>query len=238
MKTPEEMKDYFRSMPSRKRDNPYWVFTEEPLGISSIRKNVTEDNRRKDEPDMQPFNLTASVPMLQVIREFFRRYYESFGGEAQVLCIPVDKESRLSEIGIPVLTRGMIGPFEVSVVVLPQNNSMGNTVICEKFWQERIVGNGIVPVARIHSHYVLEPYQSMTDYSTLNSGTLEMVMGRIMDNSLNVCYWLDVSGTDTKAQTFVAKEGKNAKFEVIPYRFNGPLSRMMRTAGKETEKTE
>lgn len=27
MKTPEEMRDFFRSMPAKKKDNPYWVFT-------------------------------------------------------------------------------------------------------------------------------------------------------------------------------------------------------------------
>lgn len=243
MKTPEEMRDFFRSMPAKKKDNPYWVFTEEPLGISSIRKNIAEDHQAADKSDKEPFDLAPSIPMLKAVREFFRRYYESFRGEAQVLCVPVDKEKRLSELGIPVLTHGMIGPFEVSVVVLPQNNSSGNTVISEKLWQERIVGEGIIPVARIHSHYTLGPYQSMTDYSTLNSGTLEMVMGHILENELNICYWLDVPGTDTKAQTFVARQKndvilspvRQSQFEVMPFKFNGPDSRLFGRAAEAEE---
>ena len=93
-----------------------------------------------------------------------------------------------------MLEYGQIWPFEVTVLVLPQDNSMGNTVLSEAFWQDRIIGQNIRPVARIHSHHIFDAYQSMTDYSTLNSGTLEIVIGKIMNAKLSLCYWLDVPG--------------------------------------------
>ena len=65
----------------------------------------------------------------------------------------------------------------------------------------------------------------MTDYSTLNSGTLEMVLGKIFEEPLYLCYWLDVPGTDIKAQTFLVRENKrldNGDFLCVPHKFNGP----------------
>ena len=98
---------------------------------------------------------------------------------------------------------------------------MGTSVISEWFWQNRIIGQGIMPIARIHSHHVLDPYQSSTDYSTLNSGTLEMVLGRIFEEELHLCYWLDVPGTDIKAKTFLAQETVFGNIMWISRQFNG-----------------
>lgn len=211
MKTPEEMAAYFRSMPSRKKANLYWRFDKEPLGISALALEGPV-----------PFNLQDSKPLLIKVRELFRRYYESFQSEAQVLCVTKEDHWKLVNIGIPILAAGNIGPFDVRVAVLPQDNHMGTSVISERFWQERIIDTGITPVLRIHSHHILDPYQSITDYSTLNSGTLEMVIGKIFEDGLNICYWLDVPGTDTKAQTFLAKEKNDGTFAVQPYVFHKP----------------
>lgn len=211
MKTPEEMMEYFRSMPAKKKENPYWQFEDNPPAVCS-----------KVSANMKRLDLKGSKALLMKVREFFRRYYESFHTEAQVLCVTNDDAEKLSEIGVPVLCQGKLDIFDVTVVVLPQDNHMGTSVISESFWQNCIVNNSIVPVARIHSHHVLEPYQSATDYSTLNSGTLEMVIGKILDEPLHVCYWLDVPGTDIKAQTFVARENHNTgNFDVVPHQFNG-----------------
>lgn len=215
MKTPEEIAEFFRSMPSKKRENPYWEFGGDPVSITSRMQSLTPGAGNK------PFNLAASKDVLIAVRNFFRRYHESFGSEAQVLCVTLDDGEKLNKDGIPVLTSGAFGPFEVMVLVLPQDNSGGTSRISEQFWQDRIVSAGIQPVARIHSHHVLNPYQSSTDYSTLNSGTLEMVIGKIYDDNLMVCYWLDVPGTDIKAQTFLARE-KDGWFEEVPWIFNGP----------------
>ncbi len=211
MKTPEEMMEYFRSMPSKKKENPYWTFEDDPSVVKSKFPGA----------GLKPFDLESAKPLLSIVREFFRRYYESFRTEAQVLCVTPEDGCKLAAMGIPVLTKGQIGPFEVMAMVLPQNNFMGNTVVSEVFWQARIVEEDIKPVARIHSHHVLNPYQSNTDYSTLNSGTLEVVMGRIYDDKFHLCYWLDVPGTDVKAQTFVASENDFGEFTVDLRKFNG-----------------
>lgn len=212
MKTPEEMTEFFRAMPSKKKENPYWAFNKEQLSIEAVqhdRENL-------------PFRLQMTVPLLTSVRNFFRHYYESFHSEAQVLCVTPKDGDRLNAMGIPVLAKGMVGPFEATVVVLPQDNSGGTSRIGESFWQNRIINEDIKPLARIHSHHVLDPYQSSTDYSTLNSGTLEMVIGKIYEKNLNVCYWLDVPGTDIKAQTFLAKQNEDNTFEIVSYRFHGP----------------
>lgn len=216
MKTPEEMMAYFKSMPKKDvRKNPYWEFVGEPEIIRSKIHMISPCTETK------PINLKASRTLLITVREFFRRYYESFHSEAQVLCVTPEDGKKLAHIGIPILTHGTLEPFDVTVVILPQDNHGGTSVISEWFWQNRIVDAGIIPVARIHSHHVLDPYQSITDYSTLNSGTLEMVIGRIFCDELNLCYWLDVPGTDNKAHTIIAQENAFGDFMWIHRQFNG-----------------
>lgn len=236
MKTQEEMLEYFRSMPAKKKEsNRYWRFTMEPARICSIRTGICSSDFPKGTQCMEAFDLTTSVPTLKRVRDFFRRFYESFHSEAQVLCVTPEDGRKLNKTGIPVLTEGMIGPFEVWVMVLPQDNHMGTSVIGENFWQTFIVGAGIRPVLRIHSHHVLEPYQSAIDYSTLNSGTLEMVLGKIFEDKLYLCYWLDVPGTDTKAQTFLAQEKPFGGFMLVSRRFNGPGTDSVRPKKRTTE---
>lgn len=215
MKTPEEMRHFFRSIPSKKKkENPYWVFDRENTRIDTAVWSLTPGVEQK------PFKLETMIPLLTSVRNFFRSYYESFQSEAQVLCVSQKDGETLNKLGIPILTQGEIGPFDASVMVLPQDNSGGTSKISESFWQYQIVSKGIVPIVRIHSHHVLDPYQSMTDYSTLNSGTMEMVLGKILDDPISVCYWLDVPGTDIKAQTFVARQKDDGEFETVPVWFH------------------
>ena len=155
LKTPEEMAAYFKAMPKKKQENPYWGI--EPGTIAQILDKGTE----------QPICFDASAPLFQIVRNFFRRYYESFGSEAQVLFVEPSDAASLSRLGIPVLTEGFLGTWLATAVVLPQDNHMGTSVISEAFWQERIVNAGIKPIARMHSHHVLSPYQSATDYASL-----------------------------------------------------------------------
>lgn len=219
MKTPEEMAEYFRSMPKKAaKPNPHWEFLEESEahGRPAVVVRGTYETCF-----IEPLDNIGTTQTLRKVREFFRRFYESFGSEAQVLCVTYNDAAKLENIGVPVLAEGRIGITPIKVMVLPQDNHMGTSVISERFWQERIVGMDIVPVARIHSHHVLDPYQSTTDYSTLNSGTLEMVIGHIFERSLSVCYWLDVPGTDIKAQTFLVKEDEGEGLTVVPHRFHG-----------------
>lgn len=215
MKTSEEMREIFRAMPSKKKENPYWEFDKDHPCIRSTFPALTPG------VGFKPFILETTAPLLTSIRDFFRCYYESFQSEAQVLCVTPDDADKLHAIGVPILTNGMIGPYESTVVILPQDNSGGTSRISEGFWQNRIINAGIVPLARIHSHHILDPYQSMIDYSTLNSGTLEMVLGTIFEEPISVCYWLDVPGTDIKAQTFLARQKEDGTFEIVPYKFHG-----------------
>lgn len=209
MKTPEEMREFFRSMPSRKKENPYWEFNEKTHTIRAKKNGMV-------------FDASDSENTLRMVREYFRRFYEAFRTEAQVLCVTCEDGKKLNQMGIPILGYGMIWPYDVAVLVLPQDNHMGTTVLSEGQWQSLLVGQGITPVLRIHSHHVLEPYQSITDYSTLNSGTLEMVIGRIFEENLNVCFWLDVPGTDQKAQTFVERQTKEG-YSIEPMVFHRPV---------------
>lgn len=212
MKTPDEMMAFFRSMPKKQKANPHWTYKGEPDNITAI---VSAEGGI-------PLKLERCAPTLKRVRELFRRYWEAFHSEAQVLCVTISDGEKLADLGIPVLGRGNIGLKDVMIMVLPQDNHAGTSVLSESFWQERIVNAGIVPVARIHSHHILDPYQSGTDYATLNSGTLEMVIGKIKNEELNVCYWLDVPGTDIKAQTFLAKEDLEAgTFTVLQHNFHG-----------------
>ena len=209
MKSHEEMIEYFRSMPKKKREpNPYWKFNEETATIIDICTELQ-------------FELGTAQSLLKSVREFFRRYYESFKWEAQVLCVTPDDSKKLTCAGIPILTTGQIGSFETVVMVLPQDNHKGTSVIDESFWQNWIIDGDIKPIARIHSHHILDPYQSQIDYSTLNSGTMEMVIGKIFEEELHVCYWLDVPGTDIKAQTFLAQEKPFGGFMWISHKFHG-----------------
>lgn len=221
MKTPEEMADFFRSMSSKKKQNPYWMFEDEKQCISCRADKALWPFMAVG--NVESIVLSNTIGTLRTVREFFRRFYESFRSEAQVLCVHSDDIQKLKDIGIPMLVKGTFGMFDAAVFVLPQDNHMGTSVISELFWQKYIVGQGIVPIARIHSHHVLDPYQSITDYSTLNSGTLEMVIGKIFEDPLYVCCWLDVPGTDTKAQTFVAKQC-GASFDIRACRFHGQNS--------------
>lgn len=220
MKTPEEMREFFRSRPVKRKENPYWTFLDDEIYAKT--NGVDEWEHKSDDPQQVLLTLSSARPMLYIVRDFFRLYYESFGSEAQVLCVAEADLDKLVRIGVPVLTHGCVGIFDVAVVVLPQDNHMGTSVISEKFWQKYIVDQGITPVLRIHSHHKLYPYQSGTDYATLNSGTLEMVLGRIYDEHLMVCYWLDVPGTDTKANTFLAKELPKGTWDTVPFVYNGP----------------
>lgn len=196
---------YFASMPKKKKENPYWVFDRE------ISRIITKKDGRL------VTLLEDSTELLTVVRQYFRNVYHSFQTEAQVLCIAEDDIWKLEDSCIPRLgdiTWDLCG-ISVGVFVLPQQNTLVNSSISEAFWQEMIIGNTITPVARIHSHHILEAYQSSTDYSTLNSNTLEIVMGRIEDGLFQVAFWLDEHGKDTKSFVTRQTEHDAGEFETL-----------------------
>ena len=198
MKNPEEIRAYFRSMPKKEKKNPYWEFDETLELVQHL--------------DGRHIHIGDNVPLLTQVRSYFRSVYESFGTETQVLCVTDDDKRILEKKGIPNLGRYLFDGIPVWVMVLPQVNTPVNTIISETFWQKEIVDKGIMPVVRIHSHHRLDAYQSSTDYSTLNSNTLEMVMGHINEDLFQVAYWLDQHGKDTKSHVFHVFQNFQGRF--------------------------
>lgn len=174
--------------------NPYWTYQSEQDQVISHIKGAEGS-----------LDISLWEPLLRDVREYFKHTYDAFSSEAQVLCVNEDDAEKLHNLHMPSLSKTYrIGDINVVVFVLPQHNSFHVTSVGESFWQRFIVGQDIHPVARIHSHHILDPYQSATDYASLNSNTLEMVIGQIYDDALSICYWLDVRSTLTKNNVWVA----------------------------------
>lgn len=153
------------------------------------------------------FDIGDWSTLLTDVRTYFRHVYDAFKSEAQVVCIAEKDAEILYELQMPRLPRTyLIQGVSTVVFVLPQKNSFHITNIGEEFWQNKIVANGIHPLARIHSHHILDPYQSPTDYATLNSNTLELVIGHIYAEPLAIGYWLDVRNTLTKENVWEATQ--------------------------------
>lgn len=191
MKTQAEMMAYFANMPKKKRINPYWAFNQEKNCVVWAEKSE------------KILRLERSTALLKGVRQYFRNVFQSYKSEAQVLCVYPTDQKKLTASGIPELIcpdkeQWTLGEIPVHVMVLPQYNTAATSQIDEAFWQHTIIDNQIIPVARIHSHHILEAYQSSTDYRTLNSNSLEIVMGRIDDSLLQAAFWLDQHGTNTK----------------------------------------
>lgn len=208
MKTQAEMMAYFASMPKKKRINPYWAFDPEKKCI------VTAEKPEK------VLQIEKSVDLLKGVRQYFRNVFQSYKSEAQVLCVTEKDQKKLTALGIPELRcpdkeQWTLGGIRVHVMVLPQYNTAATSQIDEAFWQHMIIDNQIVPVARIHSHHILEAYQSSTDYRTLNSNSLEIVMGRIEDSLLQAAFWLDQHGTNTKDVVIRMTELEPNNFDII-----------------------
>lgn len=202
--TREEQMAYFASMPRKEKINPYWELKFGKLvGFNGTEESIV--------------TMSGNKPLLEYVRQYFRNVYHSFHTEAQVLCVAKEDAEKLTAMGVPRLStkEWELCKIPVAIFVLPQQNTAVNSMVSEWFWQEAIISKGIVPVARIHSHHILEAYQSATDYSTLNSNSLEMVMGRIEDNLMQVAFWLDKHGTDTKAMVIRETEIEPDVFDRI-----------------------
>lgn len=203
MKSSEEMTAYFQSMPKKEKVNPYWEFDWATKKIRAKSKSVFGKN-------MYLESLDPSKLLLCTIRNYFQMVYESFGTEAQVLCVTKEDGRKLDNLGIPSIPSiWTLQDYMVRIFVLPQMNTPSNSIVSDSFWQQYIIGSAIIPIARVHSHHILDAYQSGTDYSTLNSNTLEIVLGHIRENPFQAAVWLDEHGKETKSFVFrstVAKE--------------------------------
>lgn len=199
----EQFNAFVQGLPIKLVKNPHWAFDEDSKQILNHIKGGDEQ-----------FNIAEWYDILADVRTYFRHVFDGFKSEAQVLCVAIEDAHKLHSEHIPSLPKTyFVGEQEITIFVLPQQNTFGITIVSESFWQSKIIGQDIHPVARIHSHHILDPYQSATDYASLNSNTLELVIGRIYDEPLSIGYWLDVRSTDTKDNVWVAIE-KASDFEI------------------------
>lgn len=160
--------------------NPYWEFEHNQI-------------RHKNGKPLTPNDL----PFLKPILKYFQLISNTFNTEAQCVVIKKADESKIDSS----LLRLPYDSDDFIIVVLPQTNTTVSSNVPEEIWQKYIVNRGIMPYARVHSHHNFDAYQSPVDYSTLNSGTLEIVMGHIFKKPV-YCYWLDEKGKNTKQYTF------------------------------------
>lgn len=140
--------------------------------------------------------------IFRTVRDYFKQTYFDLKTEAQVLIFTETDYQKLKYLVLPELKLPVQYKNDFRCVVPPQINTASSTSIPEKWWYENITKNNIYPLMRIHSHHVLPAYQSKTDYYNLNSGTLEVVLGKIYDETPEIEYWLDIKGTNNKAITF------------------------------------
>lgn len=145
--------------------NPYWDMTENGL----VAKGK--------------WSLTQLLPILWEIQHWFAVIWTTHKSEAQFVIVEMNHPTTL-----PVLKE--YPELGLKVINPPQKNSASHTIVPDDVWHANFAPPH-VPVARVHSHYILDAYQSPTDYATLNSGSLEIVLGRVTDfTQLNGAYWL------------------------------------------------
>lgn len=190
---------FVNSIPIKHIQNPFWETNQ--LGYI-VNKQTNK-----------PFDILLYQEIINTTRIYFQQVYKSFGTEAQVLVITPTDYKKISHLKLPVIqnTSGYI------IIVLPQDNTPTLTSVSEEFWQFEIENRKIIPFMRIHSHHIMNAYQSETDWSSLNSGTLEVVIGHIFDDNYHLAYWLDERGKTTKDTHFQLKGIKNYPQIIEPH---------------------
>lgn len=196
------------------KENPYWVFQDDKI---KHRNGVT-------------FDIYQYQTLFDTVKTYFKTVFDSFQTEAQVLVVSSEDYEKLVDFALPTIPTHLKGYV---VVVLPQENTWGNTSVSEVFWQTKIVDQDIAPLMRIHSHHTLNAYQSSTDWSSLNSGTLEVVLGKIYDDEYRLAYWLDERGKDTKEHVWTSTYSSEP--EKIP---SGNPQRKLEVVGQDSRVTK
>lgn len=182
------LKKLSKTIPEKDQKNPYWKF--EP----TIRHQ--HEILHSDGTPLAANDFTFLIPIL----DYFRLVYKSFKTEAQVVVVLSKDKNKIDKSLLRLPFKNDKG---LRLVVLPQENTAVSSIVPEEIWQKYIVDRGIIPYARVHSHCTFDAYQSAIDYSTLNSGSLEIVIGHIFDDP-SFCYWLDEKGKQTKSFSFKA----------------------------------
>lgn len=155
-----------------------------------------------DEVLDKPFCHKEYNHILRDVLEYFKTVYTSLQTECQVLVLTKTDARKLDTYKIPEI------PCDTySILVLPQENTVSHTSISEEFWHNVIEKNNIMPLFRVHSHHNFDAYQSVVDWRSLNSNTLEIVLGKIFEPDPQIAYWLDERGKDTKNTYYTSTMG-------------------------------
>ena len=147
-------------------------------------------------------NLDIFHKELVAFSKYFREWQRCANMEAQALVVTnEDYEKYYSHFAIIPIES------EYKIVILPQYNTPTNTIVDENYWHKAVKGQIVM---RVHSHHILHAYQSGTDYNSLNSGTLEVVLGKVHEDINEVAYWL-TRHSDETAKDFVYNTFLNTK---------------------------
>ena len=170
---------FVESIPKTNRETTCWSFYDGQIWKYDIPLDIHEfDN------------------IFKVVARYFREWQLFADLEAQVLVVSnLDYGNYYTHF--PVLP---CDSEHYKMIILPQINTSTNTIIDDAYWYKTVKGQ---PVMRIHSHHKWAAYQSQTDFTTLNSGTLEVVLGNIDQDVITIAYWLTrYSDESVKSHTF------------------------------------
>lgn len=174
----EDFIAYIKNKTPTHQENPHW----------DLKDNIIYHHGK-------PFEYNEYQTLFDTVKLYFAEWSTALGTEAQVLVV-TNSDYQAYYTNYPVLPCGAL----YKVIVLPQYNTPSNTIIPEEYWHKVVKGN---PIMRIHSHHILDAYQSTTDYNSLNSGTLEVVLGRVDKPEYQITYWLSRFGNpEAKNQTY------------------------------------
>ena len=175
-----------------------------PLKHKETQRWSLMDNQIIDNVKQKPFNHMDYLTLFETVLEYFQEWNKFGNLESQVLIVTKEDYEMYYKV-FPIIPNNS----EFIIVVLPQINTMANTIVDENYWHTTVKGE---PVMHIHSHHILDAYQSATDYASLNSGTLEVVLGRVDSHHPMIAYWLSRhSNPHSKDITFRASLYKNEK---------------------------
>ena len=185
MQSYNKLQQMIRAMPTIKRENQYWSFENNKICYKETHKTLS---------------LSDFQELLTTAQDYFRFIFDSEKSETQVLIVTNDMYDKY-EFPKTIALHSYDPNYQI--LVPPQKNSLTNTIVDESWWYNNFTKRNITPFMRIHSHHILDAYQSKTDYNFLNSNTLEVVIGQIYDDLPPIAYWLDQTGKSTKKNVFI-----------------------------------
>lgn len=179
--------------------NPYWQFVDEEVNGNRQRYIVPKEGN----PLMDSFDIEALRPLIKLLQTFFASVFEKYGTECQVFLL----NEHDAAIFDPMCDKIKSPIKGVHIFFPPQEISPANTIVDEEYWHRELTQKGIIPLMRVHSHHMLDAYQSLTDWNSLNANTFEMVLGDVFNDNCAIAYWMDKTGTDAKDVSWTTRLG-------------------------------